>query len=142
MVLVYGFAGLRDFDGKITFRPRLPAGVTRLRFPLTIRGNLLDVSIEDGTTTYTLLEGEGLTIGHFDEEVSLTRGVPETLPAHRRLDRRPACVCADARFMGLACGVRTAKEVAVETTGSIWFSGACGRRTESRKDRWDLLRAG
>jgi alpha,alpha-trehalose phosphorylase len=78
MVLVYGFAGLRDFDGNITFRPRLPAGVTRLRFPLTIRGNLLDVSIEDSTTTYTLLEGEELTIGHYGEEVSLARGVPET----------------------------------------------------------------
>jgi len=78
MVLVYGFAGLRDFDGNITFRPQLPAGVTRLRFPLTIRGNLLDVSIEDGTTTYTLLEGDELTISHFDEEVPLTGGVPET----------------------------------------------------------------
>jgi alpha,alpha-trehalose phosphorylase len=78
MVLVYGFAGLRDFDGNITFRPRLPAGVTRLRFPLTIRGNLLDVSIEDSTTTYALLEGEELTIGHYDEEVSLTVGVPQT----------------------------------------------------------------
>lgn len=78
MVLVYGFAGLRDFDGNISFRPQLPDGMTRLRFPLTIRGNRLDVSIEDGMTTYTLLEGDGLTIGHFDEEVPLQIGVPET----------------------------------------------------------------
>jgi alpha,alpha-trehalose phosphorylase len=83
MVLVYGFAGLRDFDGHITFRPRLPAGMTRLRFPLTVRGRLLDVSIEDGTTTYTLLEGDALKIGHFDEEVTLQRDVAQSrhLPA-------------------------------------------------------------
>jgi alpha,alpha-trehalose phosphorylase len=78
MVLTYGFAGMRDFDGHITFRPRLPDGMTRLRFPLTVRGNLLEVAIEDGVTTYTLLEGDGLTIGHFGEEVNLARGVPET----------------------------------------------------------------
>ena len=78
MVLVYGFAGMRDFDGHISFRPRLPQGMNRLRFPVTVRGNLVDVAIEDGVTTYTVLEGDGLTIGHFDEEVKLTPGLPET----------------------------------------------------------------
>lgn len=83
MVLVYGFAGMRDFDGQITFKPRLPAELTRLRFPLTIRGCLLDVAIEDGTTTYTLVEGDQLSIRHFEEDVELTAGTPETrtLPA-------------------------------------------------------------
>ncbi|MDJ0953155.1 MAG: glycosyl hydrolase family 65 protein [Acidimicrobiia bacterium] len=83
MVLVYGFAGMRDFDGNISFRPRLPAGITRLRFPVTVRGHLLDVAIENGTTTYTLVEGDELTIAHFDDEVELVPGEPitRTLPA-------------------------------------------------------------
>ena len=76
MVLVYGFAGMRDFDGHLTFRPRLPDQLTRLRFPLSIRGQTLEVAIEDGTATYTLREGTKLTITHFDEEITLISGVP------------------------------------------------------------------
>ncbi len=79
MVLVYGFAGMRDFDGKLTFKPRLPRGMSRLRFPLTVRGSLLDVAIENGATTYTLLDGDDLTIGHFGEDVVLVAGVSKTL---------------------------------------------------------------
>jgi len=36
MVLVYGFAGMRDYDGQISFRPRLVPGCTRLHFFLRI----------------------------------------------------------------------------------------------------------
>jgi len=78
MVLVYGFAGMRDFDGNVTFRPRLPDGVVRLRFPLTVRGSRIEISIEDGTTTYTLMEGDEITIGHCGADVVLRPGVPET----------------------------------------------------------------
>jgi alpha,alpha-trehalose phosphorylase len=79
MVLVYGFAGMRDFDGHLSFRPRLPEELTRLRFPLTIGGRTLDVAIEPGAATYTLRDGADLTISHFDEEVTLTEGVAVTL---------------------------------------------------------------
>ncbi len=76
MVLVYGFAGMRDFDGHLTFRPRLPDQLTRLRFPLSVRGQTLEVAIEDGAATYTLREGTKLTITHFAEEITLVPGVP------------------------------------------------------------------
>lgn len=79
MVLVYGFAGMRDFDGRLSFRPRLPAGITRLRFPLTIRDMMLDVAIDAGSVVYTLLEGSELTIRHFEEDIRLLPGKPETL---------------------------------------------------------------
>jgi alpha,alpha-trehalose phosphorylase len=76
MVMVYGFAGMRDFDGQVRFRPRLPDELTRLQFPLTIRGQIVDVAIDHDSAAYTLREGTELTIGHFDEDVTLLPGVP------------------------------------------------------------------
>ena len=57
MVLVYGFAGMGDLDGHLTFRPGLPEELMGLRFPLTIRGQTLAVAIDGDTATYTLREG-------------------------------------------------------------------------------------
>jgi alpha,alpha-trehalose phosphorylase len=76
MVLVYGFAGMRDFDGHLTFRPRLPKELKRLCFPLTIQGRTLEVDIDHDTATYTLQEGTELGITHFEEEITLTPGTP------------------------------------------------------------------
>ena len=72
MVMVYGFAGMRDFDGELTFSPRLPAELRYLRFPLTIRGQTLEVEIDKVAARYTLREGTKLAITHFDEPVMLT----------------------------------------------------------------------
>jgi alpha,alpha-trehalose phosphorylase len=71
MSLVYGFAGLRDHGGAISFRPRLPAGWAKLRFPLTVRGNLIHVDIRPDETTYMLHEGDGLTVAHEGEVLQL-----------------------------------------------------------------------
>jgi alpha,alpha-trehalose phosphorylase len=60
------------------FYRRTPAEVARLRFPLTIRGQTLDVEITDDTATYTLRDGSELTIAHCDEEIRLRAGVPES----------------------------------------------------------------
>jgi alpha,alpha-trehalose phosphorylase len=76
MVFVYGFGGLRDWDGRINFDPQLPKAARRLKFPLQIRGSLMEVDIDRRTVTYRLVEGEALTIYHRDEEVSLTREEP------------------------------------------------------------------
>src|SRR6201997_5406741 len=45
VALVSGFGGLRDADGTFSFAPRLPAGLTRLAFPLFIRGRRLRVEV-------------------------------------------------------------------------------------------------
>ena len=76
MVLVYGLAGMRDFDGHLTFRPRLPAELKNLRFPLTIRGQTLEVAIDRDSATYTLREGTELVINHFEDEIMLVPGEP------------------------------------------------------------------
>jgi alpha,alpha-trehalose phosphorylase len=76
MVLVYGFAGMRDYDGHLTFRPRLPKELKSLRFPLSIKSRTLDVAIDRESATYTLRAGPELVISHWDERVTLAEGVP------------------------------------------------------------------
>ncbi len=80
MAIVYGFAGMRDYDGRLSFRPRLPrkAKTRGFRFRLVIRGQLLEVDFDRETeqVTYQLLEGERLSVEHCGEEVELAVGVP------------------------------------------------------------------
>jgi alpha,alpha-trehalose phosphorylase len=76
MVLVYGFAGMRDYDGHLSFRPRLPKELKALRFPLSIQGRTLDVAIDKESATYTLRAGPELVISHWDEQLTLAEGAP------------------------------------------------------------------
>ena len=74
MAVVYGIAGLRDWDGRISFRPRLPEKTSLLNFHLTVRGRLLEVDIRKEGVTYALREGEDLVIEHCGEELTLCPG--------------------------------------------------------------------
>ncbi|MDD9971962.1 MAG: beta-phosphoglucomutase family hydrolase [Myxococcales bacterium] len=74
MAVVYGFAGLRDYDGQVSFRPSLPPHWEKLRFRLRVRSTLLEVQLEPHAAVYRLLEGETLTLVHRDQRVSLARG--------------------------------------------------------------------
>ena len=56
--LVYGFGGMRDYDGKITFDPRLPKPWNGMRFRLNLRGNDLDVSLRHDSIEFTIASGE------------------------------------------------------------------------------------
>lgn len=76
MALVYGFAGLRDHGGRVSFAPRPPEGWTGLRFALAIRGARLRVAVEQARTEYVLEAGEALTFWHEGEAVHLTRDAP------------------------------------------------------------------
>ena len=77
MALVYGFGGMRDDDGILTFRPRrAPDQPARLRFPLTYRGQILDVEFGPDAATYSLREGDGLVMRHEDEEITLSPKTP------------------------------------------------------------------
>jgi alpha,alpha-trehalose phosphorylase len=85
MVFTYGFGGLRDYDGTLSFRPqRPPEPQATLLFPLTYRGQVLEVGINPDSTTYSLRQGERLVIRHEDEEITLTAGEPRVV--RRTLD--------------------------------------------------------
>jgi alpha,alpha-trehalose phosphorylase len=79
MVSVYGFAGMRDYDGHLSFNPRLPKQLERLRFPLAIRGQDLQVDIAQDSVTYLVRQGSELAITHQGEDINLSVGVPVTV---------------------------------------------------------------
>ena len=85
LALVAGFGGLRDFDGDVRFSPRLPAGWERLRFRIQVRGQLVEVDMTPEGTTYELLEGRGLPVKHFGEQL---RVLPGQQPVPGRLEPR------------------------------------------------------
>ncbi len=101
LVAVAGFGGMRDHFGKLTFRPRLPDSLTRLRFRLMFRGRGLQVEVDAKHARYQLRSGDPLTIEHHGAEHEVTtekeleleiprlrpRGKP-TQPPGRAPDRR------------------------------------------------------
>ena len=86
MMLAYGFGGMRDNDGILSFWPRrAPEENAILQFHVTYRGQRLGIEIGLEKVEYALCEGECLVIRHEAEEVKLTREKPVALrPVARR----------------------------------------------------------
>jgi alpha,alpha-trehalose phosphorylase len=77
MLFTYGFGGMRDQDGTLSFSPRrAPEDNAILRFPITYRGRMLEVEIGVERVKYTLREGDSLVIRHETEEIRLTQEQP------------------------------------------------------------------
>jgi alpha,alpha-trehalose phosphorylase len=77
MMLTYGFGGMRDHDGTLSFWPRrAPQENAIFRFPVTYRGQQLVVEISPDKVEYALRDGERLVICHEKEAVELTRDNP------------------------------------------------------------------
>jgi len=76
MVFVYGFAGLRDYNGELCFCPALPEALDCIRFKLTFRGQSLEIDVGQDETRYTLTTGNGLTIRHETKEICLSPTAP------------------------------------------------------------------
>jgi len=70
--IVHGFAGMRDYDGRLSFSPRLPAAWGRLRFRIRCRGRVLEVNLTRATATYLLREGPSMTVTHRGREIPLS----------------------------------------------------------------------
>ncbi len=85
-VAVAGFGGMRDHGGRVTFAPRLPPKLSRIRFRMTSHGRTLLVDIHrdadgaPGSTTYELLSGEPFETSHHGEPLRLEADRPVTLP--------------------------------------------------------------
>ena len=77
MMLIYGFAGMRDNDGVLSFWPnRAPQENAMLAFPLTWRGQMLEIEIGLDTVRYALRKGDGMLFCHEMEEIRLTSEHP------------------------------------------------------------------
>jgi alpha,alpha-trehalose phosphorylase len=81
MALINGVAGMRDYNGRLSFHPALSLPVKGIRFTLTIRGRMLRVGIDKDShsATYLLASGPSLEITHCGNPVTLSEGEPITL---------------------------------------------------------------
>jgi alpha,alpha-trehalose phosphorylase len=92
--LVAGFGGLRHHAGIVSFKPRLPDGLTRLAFNIEVRGRRLQVEVTRSAARYLLAAGDPLEIEHYDKSLRLTAGhsehrsIPPVPPRQR--PRQPA----------------------------------------------------
>jgi len=83
IALVAGLGGMRDFNGQLSFAPRLPSRINNLEFSLLWRGLRLRVNVTAGEVTYSLRNGGGsarLTIQHHGKDVEITQVKPVTVP--------------------------------------------------------------
>ncbi len=82
--LIYGFAGLRDNDGNLSFSPRLPKAWNGLKFNLGYRGKKLSVDINHEKAVYSLSENSSfagtadcsLKISHMGSDYTVRCGRP------------------------------------------------------------------
>ncbi|MBM2617839.1 glycoside hydrolase family 65 protein [Actinoplanes sp. LDG1-06] len=76
IAVVMGFGGLRDSGGRLALSPKIPPGLTRLRFRLRWRGAALCVTVTPGVVTY---QADGpISFRHYDSETSLRAGEEAT----------------------------------------------------------------
>jgi trehalose/maltose hydrolase-like predicted phosphorylase len=74
MCLVNGFAGMRVYGDVLSLNPYLPKGWEEYSFNVTYRDCFLSVTVNQAGTTYTLLQGERLTLAHNGEKITLAAG--------------------------------------------------------------------
>jgi alpha,alpha-trehalose phosphorylase len=74
--IVNGFGGLRDYEGRLSFSPRLPPALTRLSFRLAFCNSRIYVEVDSAEATYTLAEGDAIEISHHGDRVTLEPDSP------------------------------------------------------------------
>ena len=79
LAVVAGFGGMRDHGAELTFSPRLPAGLTRLAFPVIYRGHRLRVTVRPEEASYAMDDGH-MRISHWGESVEVSADTPATRP--------------------------------------------------------------
>ncbi len=80
MALVFGFGGVRDFDGCLTIDPRLPRRFERLSFSLRFRGRQIRVTLAHDEESYAIGMGEPIDVQIRGEIHRLAAGAPLRLP--------------------------------------------------------------
>lgn len=78
--LIYGFAGLRDHDGIITFDPRLPKEWKAMELPLRIRGSRVRVRLERKSIAFEVEEGGPVEVSVRGTAYTVEPGTPVSVP--------------------------------------------------------------
>jgi alpha,alpha-trehalose phosphorylase len=87
LAAVAGFGGMRDHDGELTFKPRLPPLLERLAFRILFRGRRLMVDVSKRDATYTLLAGRQLKVAHYGKAITVSTKSPVTEAIPSAVDR-------------------------------------------------------
>jgi alpha,alpha-trehalose phosphorylase len=77
---VAGFGGMRDHEGVLSFSPRLPQALARLRFRVCFRARWLIVDIAHEQATYSLFKGAAMEIVHHGSKGTVAPRQPLTRP--------------------------------------------------------------
>ena len=72
--LVFGFGGVRDFDGQLSFTPTLPRSWKQLAFSLRFRDRQIRIQLSHDEEQYLLDEGDPLKVIIRGESHLLTPG--------------------------------------------------------------------
>jgi alpha,alpha-trehalose phosphorylase len=99
-ILVYGFGGMRDHNGVITFDPRLPSSWTGLTFQITLRRTRVRVSLTREEICFEVVEGDMADLYVRGKRVVVTAGTPSrvALDDHGpRIDHVPSLQTGDRR---------------------------------------------
>ncbi|MBA3021852.1 glycosyl hydrolase family 65 protein [Propionicimonas sp.] len=78
--LVYGFGGLRDYGGVITFDPRLPEGWTTLRFAFQLQGSRVRAELTTDRLVLTLEDGPGGIVTVRGQQIEVAGPDPVLIP--------------------------------------------------------------
>ncbi|WP_432558592.1 glycoside hydrolase family 65 protein [Granulicoccus sp. GXG6511] len=84
--LAYGFGGMRDHDGHITFDPRLPKSWSELKFRIRLRDSRLHVRVTPGQLRLEVVSGAAVTVGVRGEQVTVVPGEPVEVAVVRGAD--------------------------------------------------------
>jgi alpha,alpha-trehalose phosphorylase len=88
IAFVFGLGGMRDGGETLEFAPRLPDGLTRLKFSILKRNQRLSVEVTTRSARYALSQGEGpFRILHHGELLTLNGSEPIVRPIPQALER-------------------------------------------------------
>lgn len=73
LAVVAGFGGMRDYERTLSFAPRMPSGLSAVRFRLTYQARRIAVELTPNDVRYLLLEGSPLEIYHCGEPFLLSK---------------------------------------------------------------------
>jgi alpha,alpha-trehalose phosphorylase len=88
LALVAGFGGMRDDGANLRFAPQLPDALSRLAFRLLWRSVHLRVEVTHTEATYSVADGQSLTIEHEGESIEIKPGETVVRPITRRREPR------------------------------------------------------
>jgi alpha,alpha-trehalose phosphorylase len=89
IAFVFGFGGMRDQGGVLSFAPKLPDGLTRFVFSITRRQQCLRVSVTGQRAEYLLATPGTLRITHHGESLTVTDAAPIARPISPVPPREP-----------------------------------------------------